>query len=771
MRSYLGKSPRHLEAAKLGVLLLTTASTMAYAEQKAPAAAADEVIVTAQRRAELVSKVPLSITAVSSATIQKFAIEDFTDYAKLAPNLSFGYGVGGGASGVTQARAIAIRGIAGPNTTSFYIDDTPLPQSIDPHLPNLDHIEVLRGPQGTLFGASSMGGTVRVITQAPNGERITGSIDVQGFTVSQAPGRGGEMTGHVTVPIVADEVVASAFAFQSYTPGYFRRSYNDPSAENVTGQLVTGPAQYIENVAAKREEGAGGSLRFTPAAIPGLTVTPLVIMQQTEGNGLPLADFSQNNLVQRRILNEAEAYKDQFFFGALTASYRLPIGRIVSSTSWFQRRTYDQEDGSDGNMYQLSFFTPSFSLPNPQEPFVVPNVSHTDGIQNSVTQELRVESSFDFPINFIAGSFYQASETNQNEQILAPGLNENSGGYFATIAAPGQNPDNVFSPIGSQRQTQIAGFVGVTIVPIKDVEIQAGVRESYLTNYNNFQATGLFFGTGTNYATGSSTTPRASIKYNFDSDTMAYFTYAQGFRVGGANSPLGPSCTGLGLPTTTEIPYTSDSLSSYEGGVKSTLLDKRISISADIYHIDWSHIQQVQVIASGACFTDITRNLGAAVSNGAEFESTMRLTNALSVHLAGGYEDAHLTTIVPFANEVYYPGEPLSGVPAWTAATSADYTVPQPWGNYFARGQYSFTGQSLSFSEVSTGLVRKAYQLVDLRAGAMVNAYTVTLFVKNLLDARPNLSDENPEVAIAPGRYRFFVGQPRTVGVDLKLNF
>jgi outer membrane receptor protein involved in Fe transport len=116
-------------------------------------------------------------------------------------------------------------------------------------------------------------------------------------------------------------------------------------------------------------------------------------------------------------------------------------------------------------------------------------------------------------------------------------------------------------------------------------------------------------------------------------------------------------------------------------------------------------------------------------------------------------------------------GEPLSGVPKWTASTSADYEIPQPWGNYFIRGQYGYTGQSISYTEVASGLVRKAYEITDLRLGANYHAYTLTLFAKNLFNSRPNLSDEIAVGALAGDRYRFSIGAPREVGLDLHYHF
>jgi iron complex outermembrane receptor protein len=728
----------------------------ARAETAAPPPSAnqvEEVVVMAERRSESVQNVPISITAISSATIEKFDIQDMTDYAKEVPNVSFGLGVGGGGAsfgqGVPGALGISIRGISGYETTAFYIDDTPLPNSLDPRILDTDHIEVLRGPQGTLFGASSMGGLIRVITKQPDPNTFSGWADAQGYGMQHGGAPGGDLSVVLNVPLLRDFASARVAAFDSYTPGFFKRTYDDPAALNVTGQPVAGPARVVSNVGAVHEEGVAVTFRLTP--VDGLVLSPSVRWQKTTGDGFPLADYDSDNLVQRRILNVPEGYQDEFVFAALTGSYTTPFGRFVSSTSWFNREYNDTEDGTDANSLYLS---PTLLLAAPSI-----GISHT----KTFTEEDRFESNFNFPVQVVAGVFYQITDTNYINNITQPGL----------TSAPDFLPTNtVFNLLNTGRQTQLAGFVGLTYKPIPPLEIAIGGRESRLTNDAYAFSDGIF-GTGGSQTgvTDSSFTPRFSAKYHVSPQTMVYATVAQGFCGGGANPPIGSACGGFGFSTTEQIPYGSDTLWSYEGGVKSTFLGNRVSVSADYYHIDWSRIQQTEVLSDGAnaCFAGLTLNLGSAVSDGSEVEADARITDRLSVHMSAGYEDARLTKVVPGTE--YYIGEPLSGVPKWTTSESAEYDLPQEWGNYFIRGQYSFTGQSISYTEVATGLVRKAYQLVDLRLGVNYHACTFTLFAKNLFDARPNLSDEVPVSALTENRYRYLVGPPREVGVDIRYRF
>jgi iron complex outermembrane receptor protein len=627
---------------------------------------------------------------------------------------------------------------------------TPLPDSLDPRIIDIDHIEVLRGPQGTLFGASSMGGMIRIITQQPSLTQFSGTADVQGYGMSHSSDPGGEVSAVVNLPLVNDMAAVRLSAFESYQPGFFKRTYDDPQALDVTGQPVPGPAHVVNNVGSVKTDGFGATFRIDPIA--NLELTPMLRWQRTEGDGFPLADYNQNNLVQRRVLDQPESYNDEFLFGAFTAAYTTPFGKFVSSTTWFQREFYDLEDGGDANS---AFLSPTKLLPGP---------GVSQGHVKTFTEEDRFESHFEFPVQVSAGVFYQNAQTPYINVVNAPGLDTEPGSPFDT--------NFVWNLTAKDTITQLAGFVSLTYTPIDPLQFEIGGRESYLTNQTYAFSSGVFgTGLGQTKISDSAFTPRFSAKYTFAPETIAYVTAAQGFRVGGANVPIGSACTGFGFSTTAEIPYSPDNLWSYEGGVKTTAFGGRVSASADVYEIDWSKIQQTEDLSNGAngCFAGLTLNLGKAKSDGTEVEITAKATDQLTLHFAGGYEDAHLTSVTPGTE--YTVGEPLSGVPKWTASASADYEIPQAWGSYFARAQYSYNGGSVSYTEVATGLWRDPYSLLDLRIGANYHNYSLTFFGKNLTDARPNLSDEVAVTALAENRYRFWVGPPRELGVDLRVHF
>lgn len=243
------------------VLVMTQmAATAANAQQAEEPGAAqtqdsgiDDIVVTAQRRAQSVQKVPLSITVLGADQIQKEGFRSFQDYATRVPNLSFAQG-GSSIGGLGQA--ISLRGIYGTNTTGVYLDETPLPGSVDPQVVDLERIEVLRGPQGTLYGARSMGGTVRLITRQPDLDEFSGS----GHAIVSSTRRGaanGTVDGSVNIPVVTDTLGIRAFAFWDYQSGVFTRI---PSAD--------APTQYRprDNVGSTRRYGAANRC---PAATSG----------------------------------------------------------------------------------------------------------------------------------------------------------------------------------------------------------------------------------------------------------------------------------------------------------------------------------------------------------------------------------------------------------------------------------------------------------------------------------------------------------------------
>jgi outer membrane receptor protein involved in Fe transport len=736
-----------------------------------PAAASEsgadlaEIVVTAQRREESLQQTPISVSAITSRQLTDFGVRDFVDYAKSVPNLSFGMGgspFGGPAYGYSSTRQIVIRGVAGADTTSLYIDDTPIPNVVDPRVLDLERIEVLRGPQGTLFGASSMGGTVRLITKTADPGGTRGNADLQVFDIN-AGGGGYDVSGSVNVPLVAQNAALRLSVFDSFDPGYFTRVFgvaNVPGVDFAPGTQVLGST----NVGDTRKYGGSASFLLAPEAIPGLSIVTLIMLQRFDANGYPLAEDNANNFSQVRPLDVPERSASQWQFYAITAKYSAHFGDLISSTSYLHRYSRDVEDGTMWfASYQGYFYSPL--------PYLAATVLQTYD-SREVTQELRFQSRLQAPVQFVVGFFYQRVPTSSPYSYPIPGLNAASGYTLGT--------DNVFEITQETLAKHTAGFAAVSWSPIERVELSAGVRKTWLDVSGHLllvQPPSLDADTSYSFEQKEGpVTLRFAARYSFDAEDMTYLSASKGFRIGGENAPqIGPCAVGastLGLPTGVSIPYHSDSLWSYELGFKSLWDKRKIASRAAAYYVDWKNIQQSVLLP--VCGVPVQLNAGAARIRGAEWELTARIAPRFEVDASVGYEDAKITEARTLSNgEVLgFPvGTPLSGVPKWTASLRASYSIATAVGDAFVRGEYSFVGSSLSLANGGAGLYRAGYSLVDLRGGLQFHDWTTTLFIKNLSNRAANYGDIVAATGVVPGQTRLVVAQPRTVGLEVQRTF
>ncbi|HEV2650932.1 MAG TPA: TonB-dependent receptor, partial [Rhizomicrobium sp.] len=638
----------------------------------------------------------------------------------------------------------------GTNTTNFYIDDTPVPLSLDPRVLDLQRIEVLRGPQGTLFGASSMGGTIRLITKPADSNNDGGFVDAKGFGVNHG-GAGYDVSGTYNIPLIEDELGLKVSAYNSFTPGIYTRDFGIATTPGFTVPPGS-PVGQDKNLGNSGEYGGMATLTWTPKVVPGLTVTPMVIYQDMHGNGLPLSDFTPDNLVQVRPLDVAEGVADKWTFAGLTARYDAGFGQFISSSTYFHRQAFDNEDGTEA---VATLFGGYANPPLPPVYLASPSPSFVN--TRAFTQEVRFESSFDGPVQVIAGGYFNDTATNTIQRELTP---------YDSTGAP------AFVENVPRDYHERAVFVNLTYTPIESIELSAGVRQAHLSYYTAYVADGWINGGPSDSPVShreDATTPRFTAKYQIDQDDMIYTNIAKGYRVGGATSQLPPLCAGdlaaAGLPDG-PIPYNSDSLWSYEVGTKNSWFADHVQTRAALYYIDWSNIQQAILLP---CTYHVTLNAGAAVSQGAELEADMALADNFSISLSGGYDDAHISKTTSGSNFVV--GQQLNGVPKWTAAFTTEYTVPTEFGQAFLRGQYNFVGTSISYANDPAGRVRQAYSLVDLHLGADYGPWEASVYAKNLFDERADLGDEQSEVSELPGRPRYLIAQPRTIGLELLRKF
>ncbi|MEQ8801254.1 MAG: TonB-dependent receptor, partial [Haliea sp.] len=339
----------------------------------------ETVLVTATRRRESAQDVGLSMTVLDDDALNAKGVELFFDFATAVPNLSFG--VTG--DGALAARSVAIRGIQGAGTTGFYIDDTPVLETIDPRILDIERVEVLRGPQGTLWGARSMGGNVRLITKQPSTEGFEGMFHA-GSSVTDEGGLNYTADGAVNIPMIDDTLSARISAFYNYEEGFFDKGL---------GPRTAPPTEVRKNIDDLTAQGGQIALRWEPT--DELTITPRIMYQKVEMDGFRFADREPGNFLQRQILGLPEGGEDEWYLGSLTVDYATEYGALTSSTSYFERDVFEFEDATDA---QAAFF--GVLLPSP--------ISRARGLERFV-QELRFSSELDGPLQFVVGAFYSDS--------------------------------------------------------------------------------------------------------------------------------------------------------------------------------------------------------------------------------------------------------------------------------------------------------------------------------------------------------------------------
>lgn len=764
----------------VSVTSLLLAYTIPVAAQDAAAGEADsagggsqltEVLVTAQRRKENIQNVPMSISVLSSTQLEARNVVSFIDYAASVPNLGFGY-TGFGFSG---ARTISIRGVAGNDTTGFYLDDTPLPESINPQIVDIDRIEVLRGPQGTLYGARSEGGTVRLITQQPD-DTFSARTHVAISDTWNTVQPNYVADGAVNLPLIADRLSLRIVGLYDQEAGFFRRQF--PATPGGTDyQTVNNVADTITS---------GGSIALRWKVMDDFTVTPRLLYQQSTYNGLPYSDHTTyqvpapaspptdlnldpNNFMQTRLFNIPEGGSDRWWLGSLTLAYHTGFGDFISSSSYLDRKLNDVEDLSD---YIYQALGTQLRIP----------------VRGATTfyqfvQEVRFVSHFSGPFQVVSGVYFESTTGIPFNQppIIVTGLNESLGGTPQS-PAPGTNPASPDELGGNSihtRRTEPALYGEASYQVTAPLKLIAGVR-AYRNTTTSFDfQEGLVVG-GPRIVdpeatlTQSGINPKAGLNYQLTPDKMVYALASKGFRPGGVSMAVPPAfgcgdqMAALGITEQQVRTYKSDSLWNYEVGAKTSWLDQTLTVDGAAYYIRWQNLQQFIVLPCGSFFVG---NAGAAKSEGFELETHARPFPALELN--GGIGYTHAVVTAAGATSPQQPGSPVYQVPDWTGNAGVTYTQGlTPSVDLVSNLNYSYVGESKSGNNNPyVPRTRAPYSLLDSRIAVTWQNYQLAFVGKNLTNEHANLSDNGSLGAEVVGRPRIVVNQPRTLGLEFIAKF
>lgn len=753
------------------VRLLTTAALVsaspALAQERAGNAAApaggegvvnQEIIVTAQKKRESIIDVPASVTVMGAATLANFNIKEFADYATKIPNLSFS--IGSTTGGYTRGRQIAIRGIGGSNTTSLYIDDTPVTDSIDPHLVDIDRIEVLKGPQGTLFGENSLGGAVRFVTSQPDsGKNRFAFMFKGGATLHGGSGNyGGEVS--VNQMLVPDKMAIRASAYYTHDAGFVTRTY----------PIASGGRASVDDQGASRFY--GGSIALLYEFDDNFSITLGDINQNKEVSGLPIAYaplplFKPVSYTSNRVANVDEGFTDRWNLAYGNLRYQATGFSLTSSTSYFKRRGRDRDDGTEATLATLSSlgFTPPAGTSYQWRQFN--NISR-------FTQEVRLAFEPIGGFSGVVGTYYSREKTHGGlPAAFSPGL-QASGSYSSNL---------LYQQDVYLTSSNLAAF-GELYYKIDGLTLTAGGRVYKLKQSSNVIGNGFFNGgptaTGLIKADQTGALPKAAIAYQVTKDVNVYLLYSQGYRPGGPNTALPATCDAelavLGTTRQGVQQYNADTTKNYEAGAKASLFSGRAYASVAAFQIDWDGIQQRQRLRS--CGFSYTGNAGAARSRGIEAELNGEVTRGLSLRLGAAYNKATITKSGASPQPV---GSRVFNIPKVTLTAGFHYVTPEADGRrWFVSADTSYISNSLSGTFNSrTPLIKPSYDVTNFRAGVDFGASEVSIFVDNIFNTKANLGDVTPisfaETATIGGvtspRLRVGLLRPTTVGVQFRHGF
>jgi outer membrane receptor protein involved in Fe transport len=742
--------------AALAAAVLSAVTTLpigmraARADDTAPASAEptslEAITVTARKRDESLATVPVSITVFTGEALASYNIQSFNDYATKTPNVSFSYG--GGPTGIADARTVAIRGITGQNlfgtsgATGFYIDDTPVPGSVDPRVLDIDNIEVLKGPQGTLFGESSLGGNVRLITRRPN-------LDKDEFTVTADAGLtsgGGSLDGGssviANVSLVPDKLALRIVLFANHGAGYLTRTFPDPSSPAVTDPNLSVPRTSVGNQGAVTTY--GGSLSTLLKVSDDFEARLRVMFQNTTDNGFPasfapLPSFTPVYTLDRAFDVQPHA-SDVWALPSLDLNYKGQGWSFVSSTSYFYRHTEDVEDSTYGTQQVLTNYYQVSGLPSQ------PYLWDGEHFHDQLTEEMRVSFDPAHSLSGTIGAFYSQTHTKFTiPPTYASGLTA------ATVPSPaGPVPawptDLIWTQTNPATQKDTSIFGELYYKFLDRFTMTLGARQYWLSQDADYIADGFMnFGatpSAPQHNSQTGTDPKIGLSYQANEDTMIYASASKGFRAGGAQA-YAPFCALAGLPVTDITQLKSDTLWSYEIGTKLQLPNPGLLFSAAAFHIDWKNLQQQVALPCGSYF-DI--NGGAATINGGEVEIDGRLARALTVRFGAGFEDTKITDpgALGLSGIDLQAGSRILGTPAWNVSLGGVYTQPLTSAiDGFLSADYSYTGDSVALLNGGFGAesTRPAFSLVNFRAGISYTDSEISLNIHNLTNTKPNLGD------------------------------
>jgi iron complex outermembrane receptor protein len=738
----------------------------------------DEIVVTAQKRESTVQSTPISITAISGDQLQAQGVSDLKGVIAEVPGISMRSS--GPGQTELEMRGLASSGGSSP-TVGFYLDDTPLTAPpftptgkvvIDPDLFDLNRVEVLRGPQGTLYGSGSMGGTIRLIANEPNLQKEEVNVDTY-ISGTQGGGANPGVSAMFNAPLVEGVLALRVVLTEKYTSGWIDRDVVTSFPYPVSpcpgwgtgckrGDVLAYPvSQSFGDTNWEVLTGGRAALLFKPSDALSVDLTGLYQKIRTGGPSYYDQPPGASYEAHYQPANVAEPFSDSVGLLSLSVNYDLDFAKLTSASSYWRRSADISQDSTEGveGLVATVFGVQEF----------VPNAFIERDTTYQLSQEVRLASSGASRLSWLVGGFYSNLKQTYDTYNAADG--------FAPLSFGGAtaNPTGIlYEGDVSYFIKQYAAFGEISYALSDQWKATVGLRHyDFRVNFGGDQS-GIFAtgnaqpapsGSGAGSFVG--TVPKFNLEYQPNKELTLYATAAKGFRPGAQSAPI-PANIGCVLTNTS---YKPDTVWDYEIGEKAQLLDRRLTINSDFFYIKWSDVQQ-QI--TQACGFGVNANAGDARSYGPELEISAQMTRDWSLSAAGTYTSSKITHVNPAisaADPALVPGLPILNIPKYTANAAVSYVHP-------INADYDFTARLMD-SYVSSSLdvafsyqELPAYDIANLRLGAVSRGLAGYLFVDNLANERAALSVNTTSLSwVNPAITRVSTNQPRTVGIEASYKF
>jgi iron complex outermembrane recepter protein len=735
-----------------------------------------EVLVTATKREESVQRIPVAVTAVSGEDLENRNAINFDDYARSVPDLSF-TDLGNG------RERIAIRGVdakIGQAVVGYYFGETPIPDSssvtaekvaFDPEIVDINRVEVLRGPQGTVFGSGSMGGTIRIIPNEPDPTKSALLVKSILSSTEHADGPKEVVSGVLNTPLIPDRLALRVSTWASWDSGFIQRQVATPdslAAHRATGAPLA--FQTVANVPAGNVFGARASLRLQ--VNDAVTLTASLYSDQQYYSGFQDITTGPQNpdnaLVQRFLFDEQETNRNRLTISNFALNADLGVADLLASLSYTRRLLSLSNEGATG--LESLGFVPMFSAAPSTEA----------GREDAYFSEARVSSKGAQTagwnhVQWLAGASYGYQKGWTDISWVVPGFSQAFGAIVGPVAG-----DNLYQARALGWIKQSALFGQLTYEPVDRLSLTAGARWYFYSRTDAQPQNGLFAGKPEDDSIPDPYTApkvrgdangvvyRGTVSWQQSQAVMYYAQASEGFRGPFGRSAIPDACAAeaeqLGSTTAGGV-VGSDKLWNYEIGAKTSWLAEHLRANISLYRIDWTNVQQSVLLGCGFILRE---NIGSVVNKGAEAEIEVRATDTLSAGIAVGYVESALQQ-----NILGIPGtagQPLPDVPKTTggAFVRYDFGTLGSWSSS-ARVDYSYTAPSISAYGLGASFTpdKGPLQLLGAQLTLRRSKLELSVFGRNLLDRISRTALERDVTFVVPDRLRYAVNTPRTIGVSI----